>query len=52
LRNILYKALYSQPLDALTTPPLYIKILAGFVTGAIGILVANPSDVVKVRLQA
>jgi len=33
-------------------PPLAKKILAGLTTGAIGISVANPTDVVKVRLQA
>ncbi|KAE8039201.1 hypothetical protein FH972_011631 [Carpinus fangiana] len=32
--------------------PLYHKILAAFLTGAIAILVANPTDLVKVRLQA
>ncbi|KAL2336981.1 hypothetical protein Fmac_011427 [Flemingia macrophylla] len=32
--------------------PLYKKILAGFTTGAIAISVANPTDLVKVRLQA
>ena len=33
-------------------PPLIKKILAGLTTGAIGITVANPTDVVKIRLQA
>lgn len=33
-------------------PPLYKKILAGLTTGAIGISVANPTDLVKIRLQA
>ncbi|XP_065879906.1 mitochondrial uncoupling protein 2 [Euphorbia lathyris] len=32
--------------------PLYQKILAAFITGAIAITVANPTDLVKVRLQA
>lgn len=32
--------------------PLTKKILAGLTTGAIGIAVANPTDLVKVRLQA
>nr|XP_023897812.1 mitochondrial uncoupling protein 2 [Quercus suber] len=32
--------------------PLYHKILAAFLTGAIAIIVANPTDLVKVRLQA
>lgn len=33
-------------------PTLLQKILAGLATGAIGISVANPTDVVKVRMQA
>jgi solute carrier family 25 uncoupling protein 8/9 len=33
-------------------PSLRTKILAGLCTGAIGISVANPTDVVKIRLQA
>lgn len=33
-------------------PPLYKKIAAGMTTGTIGISIANPTDVVKVRLQA
>ena len=33
------------------TPALYVKILAAMATGAIGISIANPTDVVKVRLQ-
>ncbi|TKY65906.1 Mitochondrial uncoupling protein 1 [Spatholobus suberectus] len=32
--------------------PLSKKILAGFTTGAMAIAVANPTDLVKVRLQA
>ncbi|CAN1150679.1 Mitochondrial uncoupling protein 2 [Linum perenne] len=32
--------------------PLYQKILAALITGAIAIIVANPTDLVKVRLQA
>jgi solute carrier family 25 uncoupling protein 8/9 len=31
-------------------PTLLTKILAGLCTGAIGISVANPTDVVKIRL--
>ena len=31
-------------------PSLKIKILAGLITGAIGITCANPTDVVKIRL--
>ncbi|KAK0606253.1 hypothetical protein LWI29_035695 [Acer saccharum] len=32
--------------------PIYHKILAALITGAIAIAVANPTDLVKVRLQA
>eukprot|EP00271_Cylindrocystis_brebissonii_P012819 TRINITY_DN32324_c0_g1_i1.p1 TRINITY_DN32324_c0_g1~~TRINITY_DN32324_c0_g1_i1.p1 ORF type:complete len:308 (-),score=48.49 TRINITY_DN32324_c0_g1_i1:722-1645(-) len=32
--------------------PLYKKIAAGLTTGAIGIAIANPTDLVKVRLQS
>lgn len=32
--------------------PLYKRIIAGLSSGAIGILVANPTDVIKIRLQA
>lgn len=38
--------------DAKGDPPLIKKILAGLTTGAFGITIANPTDVVKVRLQA
>jgi solute carrier family 25 (mitochondrial uncoupling protein), member 8/9 len=33
-------------------PSLRTKILAALCTGAIGISVANPTDVVKVKMQA
>ena len=33
-------------------PSLLQKIMAGMTTGAIGITVANPTDVVKIRMQA
>lgn len=33
------------------TPPLMKKILAGLLSGAIGITIANPTDVVKIRMQ-
>lgn len=33
-------------------PTLKTKILAGLCTGAIGISIANPTDVVKVKMQA
>ena len=32
--------------------PLYKRILSGLTSGAIAILVANPTDVIKIRLQA
>ncbi|KAK9714062.1 hypothetical protein RND81_06G069100 [Saponaria officinalis] len=32
--------------------PLSKKILAGLTTGAVGIMIANPTDLVKVRLQS
>eukprot|EP00002_Diphylleia_rotans_P009536 TRINITY_DN1990_c0_g1_i1.p1 TRINITY_DN1990_c0_g1~~TRINITY_DN1990_c0_g1_i1.p1 ORF type:complete len:306 (+),score=58.29 TRINITY_DN1990_c0_g1_i1:50-967(+) len=35
-----------------TDPPLSKKILAGLTTGALGIMVASPTDLVKIRLQA
>ena len=34
------------------SPSFYQRILAGLLTGAIGICIASPTDVVKVRLQA
>jgi solute carrier family 25 uncoupling protein 8/9 len=40
------------PKDQQLNPSFFYKVLAGFTTGAIGIMVANPTDVVKVRLQA
>jgi solute carrier family 25 (mitochondrial uncoupling protein), member 8/9 len=33
-------------------PSIMQKIAAGLVSGAIGISVANPTDVVKIRMQA
>lgn len=30
---------------------MYYRIAAGLTTGAIGIIVANPTDVVKIRFQ-
>jgi len=35
-----------------SSPPLSQPLAAGMASGSIGILVANPTDVVKVRLQA
>ncbi len=32
--------------------PLYKRIIAGLSSGAIGIIIANPTDVIKIRLQA
>lgn len=40
------------PLAPGQNPTLLQKILAGMTTGAIGICFANPTDVVKIRLQA
>lgn len=45
------KNIYAGPLKEGEKPLLYQKILAAMTTGAIGITVANPTDVVKVRLQ-
>ena len=39
------------PLKDGQNPALYQKALSALTTGAIGITVANPTDVVKVRLQ-
>lgn len=39
------------PLKEGENPALYQKIIAAMITGAIAISVANPTDVVKVRLQ-
>lgn len=33
-------------------PPLHLKVAAGLTTGALGICVASPTDLVKVRMQA
>ncbi|KXZ44839.1 hypothetical protein GPECTOR_61g792 [Gonium pectorale] len=33
-------------------PPLHLKIAAGLTTGALGITVASPTDLVKVRMQS
>ncbi|KAG2492315.1 hypothetical protein HYH03_009267 [Edaphochlamys debaryana] len=33
-------------------PPLHLKVAAGLTTGALGISVASPTDLVKVRMQA
>jgi len=38
--------------DVQGNPPMHLKIAAGLTTSAIGITVASPADVVKVRLQA
>jgi solute carrier family 25 (mitochondrial uncoupling protein), member 8/9 len=45
------KELVCGPLEEGQNPLLYQKIIAAMITGAIGITVANPTDVVKVRLQ-
>jgi solute carrier family 25 uncoupling protein 8/9 len=33
-------------------PSLKVKVMSGITTGALGITVANPADMVKVKLQA
>lgn len=40
------------PLKEGQNPTLLQKIMAGMTTGAIGITVANPTDLVKIRMQA
>lgn len=45
VRNIYHK-------DPTRDPPLFKKILAGLTTGAIGITIANPTDITKIRFQA
>ena len=32
-------------------PPLHLKIAAGLTTGALGIMVASPTDLVKARIM-
>ena len=44
------KNMISGDLPEGKNPALYQKMLAAIITGAIGITVANPTDVVKVRL--
>lgn len=39
------------PEGSQANPSFFYKVLAGFSTGAIGIMIANPTDVVKIRLQ-
>ncbi len=46
------REMITGPLPHGQNPSLLQKIAAGMLTGAIGISVANPTDVVKVRLQA
>eukprot|EP00920_Eleutheroschizon_duboscqi_P014114 GHVT01032950.1.p1 GENE.GHVT01032950.1~~GHVT01032950.1.p1 ORF type:complete len:313 (-),score=97.23 GHVT01032950.1:537-1475(-) len=38
--------------DGAAVTPLSTKIAAGMISGALGICVANPTDVVKIRMQA
>lgn len=38
------------PKDKQDNPSFFYKLAAGFTTGAIGITVANPTDLVKIRL--
>lgn len=44
--------LITGPLAPGVNPTLLQKLVAGIATGAFGITVANPTDVVKVRMQA
>ena len=46
IRNII-----CGPMKPGENPTLFQKILAGLATGAIGISVANPTDLVKIRMQ-
>ena len=45
------KELVCGPLPEGQNPALYQKIIAAMITGSVAITVANPTDVVKVRLQ-
>lgn len=45
------KELVCGPLGEGQNPALYQKIIAAMITGSVAITVANPTDVVKVRLQ-
>ena len=38
--------------DAGSSPNIFIKILSGLTTGALCVTVAQPTDVVKIRMQA
>ena len=44
--------LITGPLAPGQNPTLLQKLTAGIATGAFGITVANPTDVVKIRMQA
>ncbi|CAG9467633.1 unnamed protein product [Pedinophyceae sp. YPF-701] len=46
------KRFYMGDMPADAAPPLHLKIAAGLTTGGLGILIANPTDLVKVRMQA
>jgi solute carrier family 25 uncoupling protein 8/9 len=52
LRIGLYPVIRDYICGVNTDPVLYKRILAGLLSGAIGIVIASPTDVVKVRLQA
>lgn len=49
VRNF-YQSLADKPLNA--NPSIWIRIAAGLTTSAVGITIASPTDVIKVRLQA
>ena len=42
----------SKKIDHGQNPSLLTKVFAGLGTGAFAIIIANPADVVKIRLQA
>jgi len=45
------RELITGPLPPGVNPTVFQKIIAGMATGAIGITVGNPTDVVKVKMQ-
>ena len=40
------------PLAPGENPTAFQKVMAGMITGTVGITIANPTDVVKIRMQA
>ncbi len=39
------------PADKLDAPPLYCKILAGLITGSVGIAIANPTVQILINFK-